>query len=356
MFREVDVRGVLQYVPQFRGRTFVILLDDGNISEAALAESLLDILSLQRVGVRLLLGTLSGDLDDLVDWATELEFKAARPMDSLDHDRAREILDRGQAGIFDASGVAPLGDELVEMAKSVGASKLIYLFNGDRVTLNGSPVTAVLTSQIDDLEAEGELVGRDVLEAASRACASGIPRVHLLNGSVHGVLVQELFSTEGVGTMVYDDHYLTTRALREEDIPELLAMIGRTVRATWLVPRNYEDIRERMEDYLVLTIDDNVVGCVALYPYPEENVSEVACLYVKQTHEKRGYGKILVDAAVEVARQRKNERVIALTTRAASFFQKSLNWSEVPPDTLPSKRFKQWKDGNRGSLVFQLDL
>jgi amino-acid N-acetyltransferase len=92
-----------------------------------------------------------------------------------------------------------------------------------------------------------------------------VPRVHVLNGRRQGVLVDELFSNEGVGTMVHADSYRMIRPLREEDIPELLGMIGRSVRRTKLVERTYEDIQSRIGDFHVMTIDDNVVGCVALH-------------------------------------------------------------------------------------------
>ncbi len=114
--------------------------------------------------------------------------------------------------------------------------------------------------------------GRELLLAAAEACNRGIPRVHVLNGRQQGVLVDELFSNEGVGTMVHADSYRVIRELREDDIPELLGMIGRVVRRTKLVPRNYEDIHGKISDYHVMTIDDNVVGCVALHEYPERRL------------------------------------------------------------------------------------
>ncbi len=356
MSNAVDVRGVLQYVPQFSGRTFVVLIDDGAIPEMAVAEILLDILSLQRVGVRLAIGALSGDVNELVDWATEIELKAAKPVASLDAERVNEILARGQAALFNAVEVDPLGSEVADFSKALDASKLVLLRDGQPVTLNGAPVPAVLKSEISGLADQGDLLGVEYLNKAADVCARGIPRVHLLDGCHQGVLVEELFSTEGVGTMVYVDSYLETRSLREEDIPELLAMIGRTVRATWLVPRNYEDIREKMQDYIVLTVDDTVVGCVALHSYEEENVAELACLYVKQTHEGSGYGRLLAEAATAEARERQVKRVIALSTKAASFFQNHMGWRELDPQMLPAKRYKQWQESQRGSFVFGLDL
>ncbi len=48
-----DVREVLQYVPLFAGKTFVIVFDEGLLPESAVAETLLDLIALQRIGVKL---------------------------------------------------------------------------------------------------------------------------------------------------------------------------------------------------------------------------------------------------------------------------------------------------------------
>jgi amino-acid N-acetyltransferase len=71
--------------------------------------------------------------------------------------------------------------------------------------------------------------------------------------------------------MVHADSYRMIRPLREEDIPELLGMIGRSVRRTKLVERTYEDIQSRIGDFHVMTIDDNVVAawrCTNTRPSP----------------------------------------------------------------------------------------
>ncbi len=45
------------------------------------------------------------------------------------------------------------------------------------------------------------------LEAAARACRQGVPRVHLLDGHANEALLAELFSSEGIGTMVHSNEY-----------------------------------------------------------------------------------------------------------------------------------------------------
>jgi amino-acid N-acetyltransferase len=180
--------------------------------------------------------------------------------------------------------------------------------------------------------------------------------VHVLNGRRQGVLVDELFSSEGVGTMVHADEYREIRGLGEEDIPELLGMIGRSVRRTRLLARTYEEIAARLGDYRVLTIDGHVVGCVALHEYPGHGCAEVACLYVKQAHEGLGYGADLVREAERMACARGIGRVFALTTRAAGFFEDKLGYREATPDDLPASRREMLEASGRESRVFTKEL
>ena len=174
----------------------------------------------------------------------------------------------------------------------------------------------------------------------------------MLNGRRQGVLVDELFFNEGVGTMVHADSYRVIRELREEDIPELLGMIGRAVRRTKLIERTYEDIQSRLADFRVMTIDDNVVGCVALHEYPADGCAEVACLHVKKSHEGRGYGIELVRHAEAMACDRGIARVFALTNRAADFFNQRLGYIPGTVEELPTARRQQFEASRRDSLVF----
>lgn len=350
-----DVRGVLQYVPQFRGRVFVVLIEAGLLPESAVAEVLLDLAALQDVEVKLVLGVLGGDVQDFYDWTLECEMKVARLATSLAAPgaaaAANEVLRRGQAVVAACGGDGPFDPRLIEFAAAVGAAKLIALLD-EEVLVAGAPVPAVRAAEVAGLLAHELVAGANLLEAAAQACRSGVPRVHLLNGRRQGVLVDELFSNEGVGTMVHADSYREIRPLREEDIPELLGMIGRSVKRTRLVARSYEDIRERLADYRVLTLDDNVVGCVALHVYPGELRGEIACLYVKQSHETLGYGAQLVRHMEDEARAAGLSEVFALTTSAVEFFRDRLGYHEVAAETLPEPRLQQYRNSGRDSRVF----
>ncbi|MEO8616323.1 MAG: GNAT family N-acetyltransferase [Luteolibacter sp.] len=359
MAQQSDVREVLQYIPQFRGKVFFVLIEAGLLPEPAVAETLLDLAVLEDLGVKLILGVLGGDLKDLYDWTLECEIMAARvsrPItDPLAVKEALEILARGQSAVIDASATGPLDAPVVDFALRIGVAKVITLLE-EAILIDGAPAHAIRAADAETLAACADPASAALLRAAAQACHRGVPRVHVLNGRQQGVLVDELFSNEGVGTMVHADSYRIIRKLREEDIPELLGMIGRSVRRTKLVERTYEDIQSRIDDFYVMAIDDNVVGCVALHEYPGEHTAEVACLYVKMAHEGRGYGIELVRFAEKVARGNGIPRVFALSNRAADFFSVKLGYSHATVVDLPFRRREQYEASGRDSLVFSLEL
>jgi amino-acid N-acetyltransferase len=349
-----DVREVLQYIPQFRGKTFFVLIEAGLLPEPAVAETLLDLAVLEDLGVKLVLGVLGGDLKDLYDWTLECEIMAARVCRPITDPAAvgevMDILARGQSAVIDASATGPLDEPVVDFARGIGVKKIIALLE-EAILIDGEPAHAIRAADAESLKDRTSENGAALLMAAAAACQRGVPRVHVLNGRRQGVLVDELFSNEGVGTMIHADSYRMIRELREEDIPELLGMIGRSVRRTKLVARNYEDIQSRIGDYRVMTIDDNVVGCVALHEHRPESRAEIACLYVKQAHEGRGYGVELVRHAEAMARERGIPRVFALTNRAAEFFIR-LGYQESGVEVLPQTRRAQYEASGRDSRVF----
>lgn len=336
-----DVRGLLQYVPQFRGKVFVIVID---APVPALAETMLDLVSLQNIGVALIITSTVHPEDDLLDRAAEVELKYAQKVASSDSDPAEIIacLHRGQAVIFNLAGENPLGADFAALVHKACAVKLVVLQGkGEKL-----PQGAIRAMDIDSSMPAS-------LQAAAGVCDAGIARVHLLDGACPGVLLSELFSNEGVGTMIYANSYRVIRPLREEDIVELLGMIGRSVRNECLVPRDYADVLKDLSQYFVMEIDGNVVGSVALLNYPDDDSAEVACLYVKQSHEGLGYGMELVRHVEQQALDLGVSSVFALTNRAAGFFQGRLGYAEAAADQIPSIRREQLITSGRDSRAFR---
>ena len=191
MAQSSDIREVLQYIPQFRGKIFLVLIEAGLLPEPAVAETLLDLAVLEDLGVKLVLGVLGGDLKDLYDWTLECEIMAARvyrPItDTMAVLETLEILARGQSAVIDASTTGPLDAPVVDFAKRIGVTKIITLLE-EAILIDGAPVHAIRAVEAAELISRTDVAGAALLLAAAEACQRGVPRVHVLNGRRQGVL------------------------------------------------------------------------------------------------------------------------------------------------------------------------
>lgn len=323
----------------------MLVLNAARMPELALAEALLDLIALQQVGVKLVvISTGSGEarIDHLLTDG-ELKWQST----AMSAEEVEGVLDRGQLALIESPGLEFFGDELVFFASSLGAFKLIVLLPGQVSGGNAISCEEAQNWQGDE---------KQLLHRAAEVCGGGIPRVHLLDETHQGVLMDELFSNEGVGVMVYADDYLSIRPIAPDDISELLAMVGRSMRDAHLVPRSYEEIENLLSDFLVMTIDGNVVGCVALHCSDEPRCAEIACLYVKQSHGGQGYGQLLVEAAEERARAMEIPWVFALSTRAVDFFIGQLAYQSCPIGEIPKPRQDRLRASGRESSVIRKSL
>ena len=342
-----DIRGLLQYVPLFRGKVFVIDIDWVSATDAVKAEIMMDLSALQQVGVKLVVSMGAEEAQDFFDYSAEIELRVSTSVRSCGDCGLVDLLDRGQAFVVTRDG-GLISDELIGLSGALHAAKLICVSSIPNLLDSDGGVVKFI--HIDEFTESVTEVSDATHIQAVKACKAGVARVHLLDVSQQGVLLSELFSAEGVGTMFYTDSYRSIRQVAEEDISEMLGMIGRSVRNTHLVPRTFEDVRDNIGAYYVMEVDDNVVGCGALYEYGD--CAEVACLYVKQSHEGTGYGAAMVDFLEEKAKSKKVEHVFALSNRSAEFFEK-IGYEEMDVEDLPLERAKRLKESGRESMAFR---
>ena len=189
------------------------------------------------------------------------------------------------------------------------------------------------------------------LDHAARACRQGVARVHLLNGLRDEALLSEIFSQEGIGTMVYSNEYQQIRRVFKKDVRAVMTLIRQSVDSEELVKRTRADILTHLDDYWVLEIDRNLVGCVALPLYPEQRSAELACLYVHKDQEGQGYGRKLMAFAEQLAVEKGAQQMLALSTQAFNYFQQKGGYTETSPDILPPDRRKKYDAGARNSKV-----
>ena len=248
----------------------------------------------------------------------------------------------------------------LEVAEALRAAKLIFLSANDGLILNGQRIGHMVAPELEEMlkKHAGNLPKGllSKLEHAVQACRYGVPRVHLLNGNVNEALLAEIFSNGGVGTMVYSNEYEQVRHLYKKDIRAVMSLIQQSVRNEELIRRTRAEILAGIDDYWVLEIDRHIVGCVAMYAYPENKIAELACLYVSRANENQGLGRKLMSFVENLARQRGFVKLIALSTQAFMYLQQKGGFVEAGPEVLPPVRRARYDASGRNSRILVKDL
>lgn len=339
-----QVRELLQYVPNFSRKLFAFDVPWEELTDQAKADFMLDVSALQRIGVKMLISVNLASSLDVIDWAIDFDLKLENDI-QMNPQGAEGVIERGQIALVPRDAT-DLGAGLQNFTAKLSVEKVIIIISDSRrQLLKGG----------ESISSEEWRVSKpgyaSFFQPVSDLLSAGVRRVHLLDAFQQSAILSELFSNEGSGLMVYSDSYKQIRKISSEDIPELLTLIGKSVRTSHLVPREYEDILQKIEDYYVYQIDENIVGCISLHSY-DADWAEIACLFVKYGHQGRGYGEDLVNYVQQVAKKGKKQHIFALTTAASSFFEERMKFDEVSVETIPSERLKQLKESGRASHAF----
>ncbi len=249
----------------------------------------------------------------------------------IDGEAIREELARQRIVLLSPLGYSPTGEVFNLHAEEVAtaaatelrADKLILLVEG-RGLLDGR---RRLIRQLDPAQAEAILGGRRRLDEDMRrhldsglaALRRGVRRVHLVGRAIDGALLAELFTRDGVGTLVTAETYEGLRQAGIDDVGGILDLIEPLEAEGVLVRRSRELLEMEIDRFLVVERDGMIIACAALYPFGK--VGELACLAVHPDYRGEGRGDQLLEAVERRARQQGIRRLFVLTTRTSHWFQ-----------------------------------
>ncbi|MFA5191860.1 MAG: amino-acid N-acetyltransferase [Verrucomicrobiia bacterium] len=242
----------------------------------------------------------------------------------------------------------------VTIAEALKAVKIIFLTPSDGLVINGLLTLQLLATELETTLKQHrdwfppEQVSK--AEHAVKACAQGIERVHVINGHVDEAILAEVFSNEGIGTLVYASEYRQIRKAVKKDLRSLHQLIKVGVQNEELIKRTRATLEKELADFYVYEIDKNVVGCVACHLYPEQKKAELACLFVNPSHENLGIGRKLATYVEARAAELGATEVFALSTQAFAYFQK-FGYTEGTPNDLPADRRHRYEQSGRHSKV-----
>ncbi|XP_020235032.1 probable amino-acid acetyltransferase NAGS2, chloroplastic [Cajanus cajan] len=177
------------------------------------------------------------------------------------------------------------------------------------------------------------------LAAAAFVCRGGVQRVHLLDGTISGVLLLELFKRDGMGTMVASDLYEGTRMAQVTDISGIKQLIQPLEESGILVKRTNEELLQSLSSFVVVEREGQIIACAALFPFFEEKCGEVAAIAVSPDCRGQGQGDKLLDYIEKKASSLGFEMLFLLTTRTADWFVRR-GFSKCSIDSIPEKKRK----------------
>ena len=249
----------------------------------------------------------------------------------------------------------------VAVADQLKATKLIYVTSRDGLLFHGQVIRQMLVDELRKLVSQdSEGFEPNMLSKAQHAiaaCQAGVPRVHVINGTSDEGLLGEVFSNEGLGTLIHANEYENIRPAKKKDIRAIQSLTKQAVEADELVRRTRGMLEKAIGDYFMFEIDKNPVACVALHVYDEQKQGELACLYVSSGHENEGIARRLIQFVENRARELGLRELLALSTQAFAYFQSKAGFTEGTPDDLPPSRRERYDRSGRNSkvLVKKLD-
>ncbi|UCF98432.1 MAG: amino-acid N-acetyltransferase [Spirochaetaceae bacterium] len=308
-----------------------------------------------------------------------IDYQDTGTVEKINVELVRKALDDGLIPIFPNIGWSSSGkpynissNELAYiLARNLKAEKLFYIsrhtgVDAENYTLpegvtvsSEGVVTHLSVAEADSFlrlnAKKGEEEILELIRLGCKACAEGVPRVHIVDGEIEGVILKEIFSSRGCGTMIYTNEHENIRPLRLADIPEVLRIMNPFVEEEILLPRDEQELADQLDYFVVYEVDGILHACGALIPFPEERGrGEIAAIAVDRTYTGFGIGKRILTYLVDRARSSGLRSLYVLTTQTTDWFLQ-FGFSEGELDDLPKDKRRDY-NRLRNSRVLILDL
>jgi amino-acid N-acetyltransferase len=292
-----------------------------------------------------------------------IDMQYAGKVRKVDAEGINAQLGLGNIVLLNCEGPSPTGEifnlQMEEAAEAVAvaikADKLVYLTDSRGVTArDGELLDAMTADEVAELLSGGDWLSPDIrryLPCSVRATRAGVGRVHLISFEQDGALLRELFTHDGVGTVVTRESLENIREAKPDDIAALIALIEPMEEEGILVHRPRELLEREIEQFSIMLHDGIIVGCAALYPHSEDE-AELACLAVSHEHREWGYGEQLMQRIEKRARKAGFKRLFVLTTRTEHWFvERGFKLGKV--DDLPANKRDMYNYQRRSKVLFK---
>jgi amino-acid N-acetyltransferase len=297
-----------------------------------------------------------------------VDFMHSGVVRKVDARAIRSAIDSGAVVLLSPFGFSPTGEAFnltmenvaTSTAVALQADKLLFVTEADGVHENADDPTSAIDTELALADAKRLLASLPppqkpsdtafYLQHCVAACEGGVERSHILPFAVDGALLQEVYTHDGIGTMVVDEKLESLREATADDVGGILQLIEPFERDGTLVRRERNEIERDIANYTVIEHDGVIFGCVALYPYPEANTGEMAALTVSPLSQSQGDGERLLKRVEQRARSMGLASIFVLTTRTMHWFIKR-GFQPADADWLPEARKRKYNWDRRSQVL-----
>jgi amino-acid N-acetyltransferase len=288
----------------------------------------------------------------------------------VDATAIRRAIDIGAMVLLSPFGFSPTGeafnlsmeDVATATAVALQADKLLFLTEIPGIRENVGDPESPIDTELSLAEAERLLSALPdplqptdaafYLQHCVRACRGGVERSHILPFATDGALLMEVFTHDGIGTMVVDEKLESLREADSDDVGGILQLIEPFERDGTLVKRDRTEIERDIANYSVIEHDGVIFGCAALYPYPESRTGEMAALTVSPQVQSQGDGERILKHVEQRARALGLESIFVLTTRTMHWFIKR-GFTQVDAEWLPEARKRKYNWDRKSQVLIK---
>ena len=286
----------------------------------------------------------------------------------VDGGAIRKAIDTGALVLLSPFGFSPTGeafnltmeDVATSTAIALQADKLLFITEVPGIHEDMNDPESPIDTELALADAEKLLTSLPrpttptdpafYLQYCVRACRGGVERSHILPFAMDGSLLMEVFTHDGVGTMVVDEKLESLREATSDDIGGVLQLIEPFEQDGTLVKRSRTEIERDIGHYTVIEHDGVIFGCAALYPYPEAKTAEMAALTVSPAVQSQGDGERILKRVEQRAKAMGLDSIFVLTTRTMHWFIKR-GFAQVDPDWLPEARKRKYNWDRRSQVL-----
>ena len=249
-------------------------------------------------------------------------------------------------------------DVAFETAKALKADKLLCLLEKDYlIDGKGELIRELSCHEVEKFVTKAANLDQhslSLLQAAVSCCDNQVNRVHLLNRHLDGALLQELFTSDGIGSLISATPIEGTRNAESTDIASILELIQPLENEGILLRRSREKLETDIGQFTVVERDGRIIACAALAILPETGMAELACLAVHPDYRQSGRGDALLRHMESLAKRKAVDKLFVLSTRTSQWFSER-GFDEVNVSELPASKQSLY-NYQRNSKVFRKRL